>query len=46
VCGQGRPNPSLPPLPTGRQALLKGGIPLFGKWFDEAHHPEFVEAEG
>ena len=25
----------------------KGGIiPLFGKWFDETHHPELVEGEG
>jgi len=21
-------------------------ILLFGKWFDEAHHPELVEGEG
>jgi hypothetical protein len=21
-------------------------LPLFGKWFDEAHHPELVEGEG
>jgi hypothetical protein len=20
-------------------------IPLFGKWFDETHHPELVEGE-
>jgi len=27
--------------------LPKGGIiPLFGKWFDETHHPELVEGEG
>jgi hypothetical protein len=40
-----------------RQALQKGRrsdsarrlatrIPLFGKWFDETHHPELVEGEG
>jgi hypothetical protein len=23
-----------------------GGIPRFGKWFDETHHPELVEGEG
>jgi hypothetical protein len=28
------------PLPKG------GRIPLFGKWFDETHHPEFAEGEG
>ena len=21
-------------------------LPLFGKWFDETHHPELVEGEG
>jgi len=21
-------------------------FPLFGKWFDETHHPELVEGEG
>jgi len=27
--------------------IPKGGIiPLFGKWFDETHHPELVEGEG
>jgi len=31
----------------GREKIPKGGtIPLFGKWFDEAHHPELVEGEG
>ena len=28
------------PLPKG------GKLPLFGKWFGEAHHPELVEGEG
>jgi hypothetical protein len=29
-------------------SLPKGEIviPLFGKWFDETHHPEHVEGEG
>ena len=29
-------------------SLPKGeiGILLFGKWFDETHHPELVEGEG
>jgi len=26
--------------------LPKRRIPLFGKWFDGAHHPELVEGEG
>ena len=26
--------------------LPKGGISIFGKWFDEAHHHELVEGEG
>jgi hypothetical protein len=36
------------PLPAfGRKKIPKGGtIPLFGKWFDKAHHPELVEGEG
>jgi len=29
------------PLPKGEIV-----IPLFGKWFDETHHPELVEGEG
>jgi len=27
-------------------SLSAGGIPLFGKWFDETHHLELVEGEG
>jgi len=33
--------PLIPPLPKGEIV-----IPLFGKGFDEAHHPELVEGEG
>jgi len=33
--------PLSPPLPKGEIV-----IPLFGKWFDETHHPEHVEGEG
>ncbi len=27
-------------------SLPGGALPLFGKWFDDAHHPELVEGEG
>ena len=30
----------------GIGTLAPDGIPLFGKWFDETHHPELVEGEG
>ena len=33
-------NPGIGPLAPD------GIIPLFGKWFDETHHPELVEGEG
>ena len=26
--------------------MTQGRIPLFEKWFDEAHHPELAEGEG
>jgi len=42
--------------PPSRAALLTSSralglwhrteLPLFGKWFDETHHPELVEGEG
>ena len=42
--------PPLLPLPSGSETALgrrqRGGIPLFGKWFDGANHPEIVEGEG
>jgi hypothetical protein len=25
---------------------IREELPLFGKWFDRAHHPELVEGEG
>ena len=26
--------------------MIPFSLPLFGKWFDETHHPELVEGEG
>jgi hypothetical protein len=37
--------PYLPCLPAGR-LFQREELPLFGKWFDRAHHPELVEGEG
>jgi len=45
IVGHRKLNP--PSSPDYRPAgLQKGGITLFGKWFDEAHHPELVEGRG
>jgi len=30
----------------GASLYKRGELPLFGKWFDETHHPELVEGEG
>jgi len=37
-------HPPLPCLPAGR-LYKREELPLFGKWFDESHHPELVEGE-
>jgi len=33
-------------IPANLPLAKEGIIPLFGKWFDETHHPELVEGEG
>ncbi len=30
----------------GASLYKREELPLFGKWFDETHHPELVEGEG
>ena len=35
-----------PNMGQGTQLYKREEFPLFGKWFDETHHPELVEGEG